>query len=55
LKLIGCCRIREIRKSPPARGRGLKLLVPQLIGVLGPSPPARGRGLKHAHYLHSAQ
>ena len=33
-------------KSPPARGRGLKLMLHVKVSVWGRSPPARGRGLK---------
>jgi len=33
-------------RSPPARGRGLKLLDTGGIAIPGTSPPARGRGLK---------
>ena len=33
--------------SPPARGRGLKLLQSYKGSCAAPSPPARGRGLKH--------
>jgi hypothetical protein len=33
--------------SPPARGRGLKLLEEHANTSTLQSPPARGRGLKH--------
>jgi len=32
--------------SPPARGRGLKPLVRDMVARTKRSPPARGRGLK---------
>jgi len=32
--------------SPPARGRGLKLIIAAGIAAAAGSPPARGRGLK---------
>ena len=35
-----------MQKSPPARGRGLKLLILILLTMRTVSPPARGRGLK---------
>jgi len=39
--------------SPPARGRGLKLLRGECWCDVWQSPPARGRGLKHRdHHLH---
>ena len=34
------------RKSPPVRGRGLKLVLGQTFNETIPSPPVRGRGLK---------
>ncbi len=37
--------------SPPARGRGLKLVMTQVHGIQRMSPPARGRGLKPSEYL----
>ena len=35
--------------SPPARGRGLKLIIVNDYSMLSMSPPARGRGLKREH------
>ena len=40
----GLCRL--VGGSPPARGRGLKLLARRMEAHGCMSPPARGRGLK---------
>ncbi len=41
---IKTCQI--VAASPPARGRGLKLIESLKVPLLRLSPPARGRGLK---------
>ncbi len=47
----GC---RPALASPPARGRGLKLLVNVIVALKEASPPARGRGLKSFGKAHTA-
>ncbi len=44
LYLQGC--VAPVQLSPPARGRGLKLLTERDLDRYLTSPPARGRGLK---------
>jgi len=44
-------KVRQEPRSPPARGRGLKLCRTQSGPACRLSPPARGRGLKHTRTL----
>ena len=46
MKLFGVHVAYGAYPSPPARGRGLKLLLFVDESTWGGSPPARGRGLK---------
>jgi len=51
LKLVGRTTLDWNVKSPPTRGRGLKLHHPHRLLVAWKSPPTRGRGLKHEGIL----
>ena len=46
MKLISSSRLSDPMRSPPARGRGLKPVLPIARRNGMESPPARGRGLK---------
>ena len=56
MKLSYPCLLNLRRKSPPARGRGLKHAIKNaLITADIASPPARGRGLKQARLVQAQE
>ena len=47
---LSSAQVVELRRSPPARGRGLKRDPIRMPAGQSVSPPARGRGLKRADH-----